>query len=1195
MEFEWPLYKIADPHEENDVLLKSQNDESGPNIRFRNLLESRCEEYASKSKMEQPLMAVEILKEWRLLQPPGRFLIVEEGTSQTLPLWKDVGDKQARTFISKTLKQMVKQRAAVAATDKEAQRRRQQEQQRDAEAVNGATTVPKRIETTTTPISANDQDHSNSTGTDDDDDWWDQVSSSKRLKLYDREVQSHALLEAYQRRTAHPDPPPELVLITGPSGTGKTSLAKQVLEDHVVTLQQGFFLVGKFDQYRNKAQPFSAFMSAIEQFTQSVRAKGTEFCQQVKSTILQSAVVASHIHLLVDAMPCLGEILGTEGEASSSDDDSSTNKGMIMVENNRKLFTAAFKGLMQAVIRPQHPIVLLLDDLQWADEGSLDLLTAIASPSFGDSQGLVIVGTCRGNEVGLHDPLSIVLRNLEENNTRLTDIQVSNLTVDTVSQMLVDLGMPPTQSTSLARIVHLQTKGNAFFASQYIQRVYEDGLMKREVSISGDQKHFLNWNEEDLSVSTSDGERSSTDDTSTNDNRIVRLLAKKMKQLPQDVQEVLKVASCLGNELHESVLCHAGAVASSTVLLGLSVAEERNMIVYDFDRCAGKFPHDRFQEAAFSLIPPEQRVQYQLQLGRNLRQHLPARDFEKHMLLVASLLAQGGELIEDADEREKIARLCLAAARRAAKASAFSSATEYVELGISFLERRHWRDQYELSLLLFNSGAELAHCSGDHETVDRLTAQVSEHARSSEDRFQADICRIMSLDSRTDVECLHICLSILDDLGERVPRRAPIELEFKKTERMLRGRTPDRILALSPMTDRKALAAMQVLHLLYPICLLHKFVMTKICACRLVRLTLAHGQSAASGLGFAFYSVVLVRLGKSDEGSVFARMALQMTARAFRARTTFVVSAYVKPETESMRACLQPLQFAYRFGLKTGDVHASMISLFFHHTMRFFLGDPLDSVVGSLLHLEKLCKDYGQIGVIIFSGPVLQSCYNLMGRSPDPLLLKGDAMNEDDFRHSDWDFNQSMYSLSQFFKLHLAVYLNQFEYAIEGGALSANARQQAKLLVIPFTVKHLTFLECVLAESPFAAKRNNNLLERRRRKRRLKRLQEAALLCPENYSHKLSLAEAEQAVSRGQFDLAIQKYEKSIRLAERDEIRSDQGLACERAARMYLSIGKKAEASKFVAKALAHYQDWGAKVKVDQMTELVKKEELVLP
>lgn len=241
---------------------------------------------------------------------------------------------------------------------------------------------------------------------------------------------------------------------------------------------------------------------------------------------------------------------------------------------------------------------------------------------------------------------------------------------------------------------------------------------------------------------------------------------------------------------------------------------------------------------------------FQLQLGRTLRSQLSEAEFRKHLPLITSLMVQGGEHIKDEDEREKLARLCLAAARTVAKASAFNSAIHYIESGMTLLSSRHWRDQYDLSLLLYSTGCELAFCNGEHAAVEKLADEVAQNARSFDDKVQVYTTLILSLDARWKLEAAtDECFRILDHCGERFPRtvgKTGILMDFLRTKRMLRHKTAHDILNLPAMTDTTALTAMSVIHLLYPIVLVSNFNLSPLTAFRMIRLTLQHGLSPMS-------------------------------------------------------------------------------------------------------------------------------------------------------------------------------------------------------------------------------------------------------------------------------------------------------------------------------------------------------------
>ena len=821
-------------------------------------VQARQEDYRNRSRLERGIVAMELLQEWRRQTPMGRFLVVEEGTRP--PLWKDVGDKKARAYISKQLQQPSQSEPC----------RQQQTQHLDD---NGMATIA---------VNSSNGNQEDTTTTIEKSIVMDPVFQSPpncfsdliAQKLYDRDSQTLQLLEAFHRTTTtttttsplyhqQQQVPSEMVLIQGPSGAGKTSLACS-LKHPLQQQKRGYFLFGKFDQFRHHVNPYAAIFDPFETFVRLVLQQEQGSDDEVHRVRRALQTLGAELHLLMESMPYLAKILVPVKDESgvvqqphnninNVDEDTymSAAAGQ-QSEKNMQNFTIAFRRFVGAIVDPEHPIVLVLDDLQWADDGSLSLLqsllvmptvTAAAAAAAASSSrrldGLLVVGTCRGNEVSINHHLSVTLRSLEDCGVCITNIQVSSLSVGALAEMILDAtsDTPDEQCQSLAEIVHSQTKGNAFFSVQYLQNLYEEGLLSGDTSTEHD--NIIHQSLEDDSVRSYEY-----------DKQMVKLLAAKMRQLPSEVQSVLKAAACLGNEFDESLLCHAGNVTSSTVLLALNVAEERGFIKYDFDAGRGRFKHDKFQEAAFSLIPAHETDIFQLQIGQNLRKHLPDKGFHDNLLLIASLITHGINEIKSEDEKEKTARLCLAAARKAARESAFSSAIEYIEAGISLLPQRHWRDQYDLSLRLYSTGAELAYCNADYTTVESLTKTIFEQARNLSDKIVAYTSHILSLDSNMKYkEAVSVCLDVLDQNGERFPRRVnnlTLLIDFLATRRLLRGKSADDIMNLPAMTDPKALASMSIIHIFYPIAMVGDYKYSPLTAFRLVRLTLCYGLSSMS-------------------------------------------------------------------------------------------------------------------------------------------------------------------------------------------------------------------------------------------------------------------------------------------------------------------------------------------------------------
>ena len=646
------------------------------------------------------------------------------------------------------------------------------------------------------------------------------------FELYDRDDQVKALQAAYRRRRKQQ---PELVLITGASGTGKTALAKSIrtrVED-----DWGFFISGKFDA--DIQEPHAPFVAAVEEFTRQVQLRGEHVVRDVRDSIREA--VGSELYILLEAIPRLTQIFKTDKDEdlSSTEDESisdDTSFHVGLTSDNPTRFLSVFCRFMRATCGPERPLVLLLDDLQWVDPSSLDILAALLDPSADQADGLTIIGTCRGNEVGKFDELSVMLRNIEANDAVITEIQVSNLTIDAMAAMIANaLELSAADALPLAEIVHSQTAGNVFFAKQYIRSLLEEGILYK-----GTLRWI--WDETALILALPSG---------PNDEIMIQHLARKLQQMPSDVVETVKVISCMGTRFTTSVLFHACTIAQTQVQFALEEASNCGFIVFDMFTGAGQFTHDKFREAASSLIPVGEKTNYHLTIGRNLRRQLPVALVLSNIILICDQIRFGLDLISDAEERDDFARLFLRASREAAKRSAFVSALEYVELGIGLLERRHWRDQYNLSLDLFSTGTELAYCNGKHERVELLSAEVIDNATGLGDRTRAVTTQVISFGAQGEtIKGIEMCVNTLRDLGESFPLnggKVRVAVEFYKLRRAIGNKTEEDILSLPEVQDARVMAAMQITYLLFPLLALSNLDLSPLPAFRVVQLTLKHG------------------------------------------------------------------------------------------------------------------------------------------------------------------------------------------------------------------------------------------------------------------------------------------------------------------------------------------------------------------
>lgn len=733
----------------------------------------------------------------------------------------------------------------------------------------------------------------------------DRKNGGDVVKLYERNEPLERLVEAFERRQlpSLPFSTGELILITGPSGTGKTTLA-QAFRSHAERNSKGIWIEGKFDQI-HREQPYAAFLSAVEDLVKKLEALDCESKRDLEDFI-SARIDHFDRQWLASAVPSLGKILSVANEAlmpSTSSGRAVLNSGAVARNQFRRIVPSLLSAVGSSL---KAPIILFLDDLQWSDLASLELLRDLACNNMNSS--FMVVGACRGNEVGFDDPLSVMLRRLEDkDNVKITNIAISNLTLCAVQEFVADaLQLPVPVIQSLADIVYRESEGNVFYMIRFLQTLKDSGFLYRE-----SKSQQWKWDEEQIRPRFND---------------VLQLLSAAIVKLPEHVQQVLQVAACLGTKFKEQ---HLQMVISSEIEPALASAEEMNIVAVDEDIGECSWVHDRWQQAAYQRIPEATRPQFHLQIGRMLWNGLTsAKDVDENLFLIVNQLVKGAHLITDEEERQSAAILCLRAGEKAGRSSAFQIAATYFDHGMKLLSSRHWRDQYELSLSLFNGAAEMAYCNNRFTTVKMLADEVKANARSVLDQLPSSTAQIYALGTNGNLtDAIEAGLALLKQLGIVIPRNTKmwhVALEFTRVKQALRGKSDSDILSLPAVTDASKAAAMNLMNLLYLFAKVVRWNLCAVIALRTVRMTLEDGLAGASSAPcFSFYGIILCWLGDVDEGHRCSRLSLMLLdkfyVKEWIPRVSSVAFGIVLPWKTPLRECAQGLRDSHRIALEFGD------------------------------------------------------------------------------------------------------------------------------------------------------------------------------------------------------------------------------------------------------------------------------------
>lgn len=959
-------------------------------------------------------------------------------------------------------------------------------------------------------------------------------------KLYHRDFELETLLDSLRRACNEPRRP-ELTLITGSSGTGKTALAA-TLDPHVTELG-GFFLKGKYDQLE-KPDNFQPVIQALESLVSLVVERDNEAI--LKS--LSSNIDQERDSLLLDLLPSLDNLL-----FDSTRNDHGTTQQRGSDAQKRLLFSIG--RMLSAVASPTHPLVLLLDDIQWAGPTSIDLISFLVSDT--GTAGLMLLLTCRGNEVAVDHRLAVTLRELESNDATILNIEVMNFRDVEVATMLADLTNTDVDTIwPLAQATFLKTDGNVFMVLQILRDLFEDRPLRAN-GLSTDETLALSETVMSWDASA--------------------LLLERFRRFPRDLQHILQVASCLGCEFNEKLVSKASQVDVGEPLRQL---QEVGML-----ETSGlgewRFVHDQIQTYAYATIPEDEKAILHLKIGRRLWSAYALVDSIDDLLPHLVLqLRKGAHLLVDQEERTRVASLMHRAAERASSSSSFLLASSYLQLGIKMLGARHWRDEYFLSLNMFDAAAEVEYCLGNFFAAREYIDEVLEHSRNIEDSYRAWTLSIYIHGSSHELQqAIDLSLEKLADMGERVPKRNMLVrglFGHSRLRKRLQKISNDEILALPPMQDAQHLAVARLMVLTCAYAMFGRPMLSLVLPLRLVRRTLDEGLSAMSAFGFAMFGMTMCSLMNDIEiGIRFGELSLQVLAkfdnREWLPRVYSITYPYCIAWAYPIGSLLKPTLTAHRIAMGTGDIEGAMLNAAIYGAVALMASVPLDKLYDDMKMFVELSELHKQEAMKLCLLPCLYVVSNFANPTGAPTELSGPAMSEEEL----WACamapnNEVLMAFMLRLKMMLASYFHQYEATRD---LVKQLKKYDKVGAAPqdqvVSLWHpgLSYAcKCPSAKCLKTARKY------------LKDLKQMAIHNPAGLTNKVLLLEAVITSNSDCFDEG--KFLESIEYARAEQLWNEEGLAYEHLATAALKAGRTDTARMSYEKAIAAYEKWGAHAKV---------------
>jgi predicted ATPase len=596
--------------------------------------------------------------------------------------------------------------------------------------------------------------------------------------FFHRTQEVAALVQGFQDKLDHPETP-SFILVTGPLGMGKTRLVSHALS-HRVRAQGGYCIRGRHD-WSGRPIPYFGLVSAFDDYVAQVVERGAEAVDAVRFAVLKA--VGDGCSVLVRIFPSLRRILG-----NSKDDDKEAKS-----EDTLQRFVFVFFLFISTIASLEHPLVLLLDDIHWADACFVDLISLFVMKRI---DGLVIV--CTYDESYRDCYFAQILKDVNTDGC-VGVVQIPLVPLDT-GEVTHVLGNALQLSRldmveDLALIVSRETSGNMFYIIEFLQWMHDCQLLAFD-------RENVTWRWDAREIERALLERCQGGD----------FLKEKLELLPTEMLDVLKVAASFGSQLDQAQIEYVLEFPTASIL---TQAKAMHVLVVDKRTGVYEFGHDGIQKAVYELIPDEGRELFHLEAGRRLWRRLKEVDLEQHLFVLLSQMIIGKRLITREKERYAIASLCLHAGKKAAKLSTFRLATVYLNFGIGLLGDRGWRDEYDLTLASYNAAAEMNMCTGHFDAMEPLLESVLKNSRSSCDRIQAQSTRIYALGmaDRQD-DALDLGLEVLADLGVKFPLskcKISMKWELNAVRRLLRGKSNAQLMMLPYIEDQDILACLQIL------------------------------------------------------------------------------------------------------------------------------------------------------------------------------------------------------------------------------------------------------------------------------------------------------------------------------------------------------------------------------------------------
>ncbi|GFE67774.1 AAA family ATPase [Chroococcus sp. FPU101] len=835
-------------------------------------------------------------------------------------------------------------------------------------------------------------------------------------KLYGREKEIQTLLDTFERVSQGQK---EIILVAGYSGIGKSALVQEIYKP--ITRQKGYFISGKFDQLHRNI-PYASLIQAFSELIRQILTETEEQITQWKKKILE--VLGINGQIIVDVIPEVELIIGKQLSIAALPPTEAQNRFNLVLQN----FVTVFA-------KEEHPLVIFLDDLQWADRASLKFLKTLMTST--KIQYLFLIGAYRDNEVKKGHLLKLLQAELEQEGINIHSLILQPLTENDINALLIDTFKSEFLETQiLAQVVFQRTQGNPFFINEFLKYLYTKELIYYHLQLGQ-----WEWNIAEIqNVPIT--------------NSVVELIADKIKKLSESTANVIKIASCIGNTFDLNTLIIVAQKSKKEIVNNLLEAIQEGLIIplgndykyltLDFHeplKVTYKFIHDRVQQAAYSLLSPRQKQENHLQVGELILKYSSVDEREEKIFDIVNHLNFSLPLITAHEQLEEIAQLNLMAGRKAKKSAAYDASFRYLKQGLELLPAERWQKHYNLTLELYLETAEAAYLCVNFEETERLVLIIIKNAHDLLDKVKAYEIELASyIYHHKYLEAIEIGLSVLRLLGIKFPQHPnqfALSTTLLKIRLSLIGKKIDDLVNLPTMTNLKAQAIIRIIIVIAPSIYMANPSLLFIAIVQGIQLSLKYGNSNESAYLYSIFGLICCGALKDiNTGYQFGNLALKLLSKRqikfLESKIVLSINMGITFWKEPIQQTFSSLKENYQVAMQIGDLEYAgySASVFSNHAL--FNIEQLNLAEQEMNSFSQSLQNLKQERNVNFVNLTRQVALNFMGKADDPCLIVGESYNEDELLPLELEIGDRNKLLQIYtHKLLLNYYFENYQIALE--------------------------------------------------------------------------------------------------------------------------------------------------------------------